>query len=170
MFVLVINVHKGTLDVRKTFHLALQALAHVVRDSKRGVLVHDNIHLDVVFLTGVVGTTRLNLGNLRVVRDGHVHQLGDELLGRRLADQQPHLLKGVGDPREEDEQRNADGTDGVEVPDEAVADNGHDQTKDVDDNVVAVVDKEDVNRGIATQEEAVDHEGTLGADCNEICC
>lgn len=52
----VVDVDKGALDVRETLQLALQALAHVVRDFERGVLVHDDVDLDVVLLSGVIGS------------------------------------------------------------------------------------------------------------------
>lgn len=81
------------------------------------------------------------------MRDAYVHQLGDELPGRGLADEKPHLLEGVGHPREEDEHGDADGADRVEIPHEAVTDDGHDQAEDVDDDVVAVVDLGERRRG-----------------------
>lgn len=71
---------------------------------------------------------------------GHVNQLRDKVSRRRLADEQPHLLKGVGHPGEEDEQRNADGANGIQVPHEAVSHDRHDQTEAIDHNVIAVVD------------------------------
>lgn len=96
---------------------------------------------------------------------GHVNELGDELLGSSLADQEPYLLEGVGYPREQDQQRNADGTDGIKIPHESVTDDGHDQAENVDDNVVAMVDEKDVDRGVLSQEEAVDHQRRLGENC-----
>ena len=94
----------------------------------------------------------------------HVDELGNEFLGRRLADQKPDLLKGVGGPREQDQESNEDGTDGVQVPDELVAHDGHDQTKDVDDDVVAMVDEKDVDCREPAVKQAVDHQGALEED------
>lgn len=101
-----------------------------------------------------------------VVGHGHVDELGDELPGSRLAHQEPDLLERVGRPREQNEQRNAHGTDRVEVPDESVADDGHDQTEQVDHDVVAVVDEEDVDRRESSVEEAVEHQGALCENCS----
>jgi hypothetical protein len=96
--------------------------------------------------------------------DGHVHKLGDKFLRGSLADQEPDLLEGVGDPREQDQQRNADGTDGVKVPHEAVTNDGHDQAENVHDDIVAVVDEEDVDGRVLPQKEAVDHQGRFCAN------
>lgn len=95
---------------------------------------------------------------------GHVDDLVDELTRGRLADEQPDLVKGLRDPGEEDEHTDAHGTDGVEVPDQALADNGHGQTEDIDDEVVAVVDEEDVGGGVAAVDVAVAEQAELGAD------
>jgi hypothetical protein len=98
------------------------------------------------------------------MRHGHIYQLGEKLSRRRLSHQQPHLLESVRDPREEDEQGDEDCSDGIEVPDEAIADDGHDQAEDVDGDVVAVVDEEDVDRGVFAVKEAVRHQAALGQD------
>lgn len=77
--------------------------------------------------------------------DGHVHELGDEFFGSSLADQEPHLLEGVGHPREQDQQCNTDGTNGIKIPHKPVTDDGHDQAENVDDDIVTMVDEEDVD-------------------------
>lgn len=83
---------------------------------------------------------RVNFQNPGVVCHCHVDQLGQKVSWRRLADQEPYLLKGIGHPREQDEQSDADGANRVEVPHESVANNRHYQTEAIDGNVVAVVD------------------------------
>lgn len=93
----------------------------------------------------VLATYGIHLHDALVVRHRHVNQLGDELSRRGFADQEPHLLESVGDPGEEDQQRDEYRSDRIEIPDEAVADDGHDQAEDVDDDVVAVVDEEDMD-------------------------
>lgn len=75
----------------------------------------------------------------------HVDELGYELPWSRFADEQPHLLKSVGNPGKENQKRNADGTNRVEVPDKSVTDYGHDQTEYVDNNIIAVVDLSQVS-------------------------
>ena len=119
------------------------------------------------------------------MRHGNIHELRHKLPWRRLAHEQPDLFKGVGGPRKENEQGDKDGTNGIQVPDETVAGDGHDETKDVDDNVVAMVNlealvretadfeisrstmetyEEDVDRGISPEEETVDHQRSLIKD------
>lgn len=95
---------------------------------------------------------------------GDVDELGDVLSRRGLADEQPDLLKGVGNPREEDQQRDEHGADGVQVPHEAISDDGHDQAKDIDGDVVSVIDEEDVDRWVLAVDEAVAHQASLGKD------
>jgi hypothetical protein len=91
---------------------------------------------------GTLKTYCIHLQYLRIVRHGHVDQLGDEIPWRGLADQQPDLLEGVGYPREQDEQRDANGADRVQVPDKAVSDDRHYQAKTIYYNIIAVVDLE----------------------------
>src|SRR3569833_45281 len=57
VLVLVVDVDEGALDIGQPFQLPLERLAHVVRDLQRRILIHDNVHLDVVFLAGMVGPT-----------------------------------------------------------------------------------------------------------------
>lgn len=98
----------------------------------------------------------------------HVDELGNELLGRRLSDQKPHLLKGVGGPGEQDEKGNEDGTDGVQIPHKFVANDGHDQAEDVDDDVVSVINKKDADRWEPAVKEAIHHQAALEEDCNPV--
>lgn len=51
---LMIDVHKGTLDIRKHLDLILQLLANIVCLPQRGSSVHDDIHLDDVVLVKTV--------------------------------------------------------------------------------------------------------------------
>lgn len=186
MIILIINMNKSAFHIAQPLELALERLPDIVRDLERQLGVHDDVDLDVVLLAGVVGAARVDLFDVLVVRHGHVDELGEELARGRLAHQQPDLLKGVGDPRDEDEQADADGADGVEVPHEAGAHHRHDQTKDVDDNVVAMVDlevvrrmskgvrvglsgqsathEEDMNRRILAIGETIKHQASLGKD------
>lgn len=157
MLRLIIDMHKGPLNVAQPFHLALQTLADVVRDFEGEILIHNDVYFDVIFLAGVVGATllavnisfprhddakwayRINFLNMRVMRDRHINKFADELFGGGFAHQEPHLLKGVGHPREQDEQRDADGTYRIQVPHKSLTDNGHNQTENIHDDVVAVV-------------------------------
>ena len=66
------------------------------------------------------------------------------------------MLEGVGGPGAEDQETDEDGSNGVEVPYDTASDDGHGQTKSVDDDVVAVVNEEDVHCRVPTEEETVD--------------
>jgi hypothetical protein len=88
----------------------------------------------------------------------HVDELGDVFLWRRLADQEPHIFEGVRSPRYQDQETDENGTDGVDVPDDTSADNGHDKTENIDGNVIAVVDKEDMHGWISPVDEAINAE------------
>ena len=130
-------------------------------DFERLVLAHDNVNLDIVFLSSVVCTAGIDLLNSVVVSNNEVDQLADEVLGRRLADKQPDVVESVRSPREEDQDTDKDGTDGIDIPDDTATDNGHGETEGVDNDVVAVIDEEDMNGRIASVDEAVDAEGSL---------
>jgi hypothetical protein len=164
-----------------TFKFPLQPLRDIVRDLERRVLVHDNVDLDVISLAcmvcsallkvrecfsirGILRAYRVDLDDAVVVVHRHVHQLGHKVPRRCLANQQPHLLEGVCDPREQNEQGDQDGTDRIQIPDESLTNDGHDETKGVDGNIVAVVDVENVHRGVLPVHQAVEHQRSLGAD------
>lgn len=117
---------------------------------------------------GKVGANRFDLEDSVVVCHAHVDELGNELLGRRLSHQKPHLLKGVGGPREQDEESNENGTNGVQIPDEFIADDSHDQAEDVDDDIVAVVHEKDVDRRKPAVKEAIHHQGALEEDWGPV--
>jgi len=55
----VINMHKGTLDIRKHLDLILQLLADIVCFPQRRRSVHDNVHLDDVILVNTVSQKAL---------------------------------------------------------------------------------------------------------------
>lgn len=76
--------------------------------------------------------------------------------------------KAFDTPTEQDQEGEEYLSDGVKIPDEAIADDGHDQAEDVDDNVVPVVNEEDMDRGMLPVEEAVDHQDALGQDCMPV--
>ena len=94
--------------------------------------------------------------------EDQVHQLGEVFLGRRFAHEKPDVLEGVCGPREQNQDANQDGTNGVKVPHDAASNNRHSQTKRIDDNVIAVVNEEHVNRGVTAEDEAVYAKRTLG--------
>lgn len=52
--VVVVDVHKGPLDVAQALQLPLQRLPDVVRHLQGQAFVHHHVDLDVVFLAGVV--------------------------------------------------------------------------------------------------------------------
>lgn len=74
------------------------------------------------------------------MRHGNIHQLRHKIPRRRLANEKPDLLKGVGDPGDEDDEGDADCADGVEVPGEAPGCYGHYETEEVYGDVVAMID------------------------------
>lgn len=71
------------------------------------------------------------------------------------------MIESVCGPREEDQHANEDGTNGIDIPDDTATDNGHGETKGVDDDIVAVIDEEDMDSRIASEDEAIDAQGTL---------
>lgn len=85
-------------------------------------------------------TYRVDLHDLAIMCHGHIDEFRDELVGCRFSDEQPNLLKRIAHPREQDEESNADGSDGIQVPHETISHDGHDQAEDVDHDVVAMVD------------------------------
>lgn len=56
VLVLVVDMNKGTLNIGKTFQFTLEILADVVGYFKWRVLVHDDVHLNVVLLSSMVGS------------------------------------------------------------------------------------------------------------------
>lgn len=125
------------------------------------VLAHDNVDFHIVLLSSVVRTAGIDLLDARVVRDDKVDELADKILGRRLSDKQPDVVESVCGPREQDQETNKNGTDRVDIPDDAATDNRHGQTEGVDDDVVTVVDEEDMDSRVATIDETVDAEGAF---------
>jgi len=71
---------------------------------------------------------------------GNVHQFVDEVARSGFANQKPDLLERIGGPGEENDESDADGTDGIEIPNEPIASNGHDETKEINGNIVSMVD------------------------------
>lgn len=70
---------------------------------------------------------------------GNIHQFVDEVSRSGFANQKPDLLEGIGGPGEENDESDTDGTDGIEIPNEPIASNGHDETKEIDGNIVSMV-------------------------------
>lgn len=132
-----------------------------MRDLEGLVLAHNNVDFHIVLLSSVVRTAGINLLDARVVRDDKVDELADKILGRRLSDKQPDVVESVCGPREEDQETNKNGTNRVDIPDNAAADNGHGETEGVDDDVVTMVDEEDMDGRVATIDETVDAEGAF---------
>lgn len=56
VFILIVDVDVGSFHICKAFELTLQGLTDIMSDLERQVLIHDNINLDVILLSGVVGT------------------------------------------------------------------------------------------------------------------
>ena len=52
----------------RTFQLSLKCLANVMRDLQRHVFIHDNIHLNVIFLSGMICATLSNISNCQPVQ------------------------------------------------------------------------------------------------------
>lgn len=132
-----------------------------MRDFEGQVLAHDNVDFHIVLLSSVVRTAGVDLLDARIVRDDKVDELADKILGGRLSDKQPDVVESVCGPREEDQETDKDGTDRVDIPDDAATDNRHGETKGVDDDVVTVVDKKDMDGRVATIDETVDAEGAF---------
>lgn len=57
MLIVIIDMHKGSLDIRQSFQLALQCLAHIMRLSKLSLRIHDDINLDIKLLSRVIRAT-----------------------------------------------------------------------------------------------------------------
>lgn len=99
-----------------------------------------------------------------VMCDYQVCKLGQELLGRRLANKKPDMVEGVCSPGDKDQKTDEDGTDRVNIPDDTATNNGHGKTEGIDDNIVAVINEEDMDRRVATENKAVGTQRTLGED------
>jgi hypothetical protein len=78
-------------------------LANVVRHFQGGLFIHDDVDFDVVFLTSVVGTARVNLADLLVVSNRQVDDLGNELLGSSFSYEEPYLVESCRYPGEKDQ-------------------------------------------------------------------
>lgn len=151
--------------MQHTFELSLQGLGDVVGDFERLLLAHDNVDFNVVLLSRMVGAAGIDLLDPVVMGDDEVDQLADEVLGCRLANKQPDVVKGIGRPRDKDQETNENGTDGIDIPDDAAADNRHGKTECIDDNVVAVINEEDMHCGVPAEDETIDTERTFAEDC-----
>lgn len=120
-------------------------------------LSHDNINFDVILIAGVVCSSlrsvreyhsvwkldaySVNLLDPRIMSDRDIDQLVQEVLRSTFANQEPHVLKSRRGPREENQASDADGADRVKEPDffEFCSDDGHDQSEDVDEDIISVV-------------------------------
>lgn len=101
-------------------------------------------------------TYGIDLLDVGVVRNDEVDELGDELVGCRLAHKKPDVLESIGSPRAQDQETNEYSAKGVKVPYYFASDDGHGQAEGVDDDVVAVINKEDMHRRVTAEEETVD--------------
>jgi hypothetical protein len=70
-------------------------------------------------------------------------------------------------PRKEEKHSDADGANWVKKPVEVLTHDGHDEPKDTDDDVVAVVDVENVNGWRLLVEETVHHKDEFEQDWEE---
>ena len=73
-----------------------------MRGLQRRILIHNDIHLNIVVLPRMIRAARIHLLDAVVVRHDQVNQLADEVLRRRLAHQQPDVIESVRGPRNED--------------------------------------------------------------------
>lgn len=113
----------------------------------------------------MIGADGVDFLDALIMSGSHISELIEELLRRRLSNKEEDVLKRGGRPRKEDEESNEDGTDRVEIPNgELAREDCHEQTKDVDGNIVAVIDVEDVRSGVAAEGEAVEEENEFTAD------
>jgi hypothetical protein len=74
------------------------------------------------------------------------------------------MIECIRSPRHKDQETDKDGTNRIDIPNDATSNNGHGKTKGVYDNVVAVVDEKDVNRRVAAVDEAVGTQRTFSED------
>jgi hypothetical protein len=148
-----------------TFELPLERLRHIVRDLQRHSLIHNDIHLHVVLLPRMVRATCIDFLDPVVMRHDQVDQLANEVLRCRLANEKPDVIKGVRGPRNEDQETDQNGTDGVDKPSNTATDDGHGETESIDDDVVPMVDEEDVNGGVSPEEKAVYAERAFAENC-----
>lgn len=98
----------------------------------------------------------IDLLDSAVVCDDEIDQLADVVLWCRFSNEQPNVVEGVGSPGNENQETDENGTDRIDIPDDSATDNGHGKTESIDDDVVAMVDKEDMDGWVASEEEAID--------------
>lgn len=54
---LIVHMHKRSFNISQPFELSLQRLTNIMGYFQRHVLTHNDVHFDVVLLTGMVGST-----------------------------------------------------------------------------------------------------------------
>lgn len=101
-------------------------------------------------------TYSINLAYSGIVRDDKIDELGNELLGCRLAHKEPDVLEGVGGPRKQDQETNQNGTDRIDKPRNAASNNRHGKAECIDDNIISVIHEKDVYGRVAAEQETVD--------------
>lgn len=101
------------------------------------------------------GTYSIDFFDSGVVRECDVDAFVEEFTRSRLPDEEPDIVKCGGGPREENEESDAGGSDRVEIPDESISDNGHDETENVHGQIVSMVDEEDMCCWVSSQGETV---------------
>ena len=74
------------------------------------------------------------------------------------------MLKGIGRPGNQDQKTDENGADGVDVPHDSRANNGHHKAERIDSDIVSVVDEEDMHGRVATEDKTIDAESALGED------
>lgn len=99
------------------------------------------------------------------MRYDEVRELGQELLGCRLAYEKPDMVECVCSPRHQNQKADEDGANWVNIPYDTTSNDGHSKPKGIDDDIIAVVNEEDVNRRIATKDEAICAKRTFGKNC-----
>jgi hypothetical protein len=73
--------------------------------------------------------------------DRDIDQLVQEVLWSAFPNQEPHVLEGRGSPREENQASDTDRSYRIKEPNllEFCSDDRHDQSEDVDDDVISVI-------------------------------
>lgn len=96
-------------------------------------------------------TYSIDFQDSSIMGNRHIYQLVQKVLGRAFPDQKPHVLKSRASPTEENENCDANGTCRIQEPHllETSSDDGHNETKCIDYNVISVIEHEDVRSWIA---------------------
>lgn len=78
------------------------------------------------------------------------------------------MLIGIGCPREQDQERDKDGSNWIEIPNKSLSNYRHYQAEDVEYDVVSVVDVKYVDCWESSIEDAVHHHTAFSKDCDRV--